>query len=96
VLKINLQNESLEEMTDIETVEYLLKICGVGRWSTEYVLLRCPSRSNMFPGDDGGAGRNLQQYMGFEEKPDDEIIKRSPCGGNLMPALFIFISSSTN
>ena len=46
-------------MTDIEeTVQYLLKICRVGRWLRDYVLLRCLGRLNIFPGNDVGAARD--------------------------------------
>jgi DNA-3-methyladenine glycosylase II len=76
VIKRNLAIESLEEMTDTEIVQYLSKIRGVGRWSAEYVLLRGLGRLNMFPGDDVGAQRNLQNFMGLEERPDYEKIKK--------------------
>ena len=76
VIKRNLEIESLEEMTDTEIVQHLSKIRGVGRWSAEYVLLRGLGRLNVFPGDDVGAQRNLQQFMGLDERPDYDKIKR--------------------
>jgi len=71
--KIDIEN--LEIMKDAEAVQYLSRIRGVGRWSAEYVLLRGLGRINIFPGDDVGAQRNLQGFMGLGERPDYEKIK---------------------
>ncbi len=68
--------ESLEEMSDTGIVEHLSRIRGVGRWSSEYVLLRGLGRTNMFPGDDVGAQRNLQNFMGLDKRPDYKRIRR--------------------
>lgn len=68
--------ERLEGMKDTGIYQYLLKIRGVGRWSAEYALLRGLGRLNVFPGDDVGAQRNLQNFMGLKDRPDYEKIKR--------------------
>jgi len=66
----------LEKMPYIDSVQYLSEIRGVGRWTAEYVLLRGLGRINIFPGDDVGAQKNLQKFMGLGERPDYEQIKR--------------------
>ncbi len=76
MIKGNLAVEGLEEMDDPGIVQYLLKIRGVGRWSAEYALLRGIGRINVFPGDDVGAQKNLQKFLGIEEVPDYERIKK--------------------
>jgi DNA-3-methyladenine glycosylase II len=76
VINRKLEIESLQEMTDTEVVQYLSKIRGVGRWSAEYVLLRGLGRISMFPGDDVGAQRNLQNFLRLDERPDYEKIKK--------------------
>jgi DNA-3-methyladenine glycosylase II len=76
IIKGNVKMENLEKMSDAEIVEYLSSIRGVGRWSAEYVLLRGLGRLDMFPGDDVGAQKNLQTFMGLDERPDYEQIKR--------------------
>ena len=76
IINGNLGIESLEKMSDAGIVEYLSGIRGVGRWSAEYVLLRGLGRLDMFPGDDVGAQKNLQNFMRLEERPDYEQIKR--------------------
>jgi len=76
IINGNVEIESLEKLSDDEIVEYLSRIRGVGRWSAEYVLLRGLGRINMFPGDDVGAQKNLQNFMGLDERPGYEQIKR--------------------
>ena len=71
----NVEIEILETMSDIDIIEYLSRIRGVGRWSAEYVLLRGLGRINIFPGDDVGAQKNLQNFMGLRERPDYDQIK---------------------
>lgn len=76
IINGNVEVENLKKKNDDEILEYLSKIRGVGRWSAEYVLLRGLGRINMFPGDDVGAQKNLQNFMGLDERPDYQRIKR--------------------
>ena len=80
-LVINSVNYSLnlaemDKMTNAEITDYLSPIRGIGRWSTEYVLLRALGRLDIFPGDDIGAQNNLQRLFHLDKKPDYEQIKR--------------------
>jgi len=64
----------LNNMTNVEAVESLSTIRGIGRWSAEYVLLRGLGRLDTFPGDDIGAQNNLQRLFHLSRKPAyDEI-----------------------
>lgn len=65
----------LEAMNDEEVKISLSSMRGVGRWTAEYVLLRGLGRLNIFPGDDVGAQKNLQQLLHLEQKPTYEKIK---------------------
>lgn len=76
IINRNVEIENLEKISNTEIAQYLSRIRGVGRWSSEYVLLRGLGRINMFPGDDVGAQRNLQDFMGLDKRPDYEQIKR--------------------
>ena len=78
MIRGNLAIESLEKMTAAEIVQYLSKIRGFGRWSAEaeYVLLRDLGRLHIFLGDNEGAQRNPQNFMGLEARPDYEKIKK--------------------
>jgi DNA-3-methyladenine glycosylase II len=49
---------------------------GVGRWPSEYVLLRGLGRLHVFPGDDVGARNNLQRWLGLLEPPDYDGVRR--------------------
>ncbi|MEO8514448.1 MAG: DNA-3-methyladenine glycosylase 2 family protein [Ignavibacteria bacterium] len=72
--------EELEEMTSKQTVEHLLKIHGIGRWSAEYVLLRGLGRIDIFPGDDVGAQKNLMLLMGLKKLPNYDEVKKITAG----------------
>lgn len=66
----------LDNMTNEEVVFFLSELRGVGRWSSEYVLLRGLGRLDVFPGDDVGAQKNLQQLLGLEKRPNYDEIKQ--------------------
>lgn len=76
IINRSMEIERLEEMNDADIYQHRSKIRGVGRWSAEYVLLRGLGRLNVFPGDDVGAQRNIQNFMGLEDRPGYEKIKK--------------------
>ena len=61
VSEAELDLESLVGLDDDEASRQLLGLAGIGRWSTEYVLLRGLGRLHVLPGDDVGARNNLQR-----------------------------------
>lgn len=66
---------TLDGKTNAEVVEYLSGIRGIGRWSSEYTLLRGLGRLDSFPGDDVGAQNNLQRLFCLEAKSGYDEIK---------------------
>lgn len=72
----NLNLDFDELASDEDIIEYLTAIRGVGRWTAEYVLLRGLGRTNIFPGDDVAAQKNLKALFGLNEKPGYEEIKK--------------------
>jgi DNA-3-methyladenine glycosylase II len=52
----------------------LLALRGIGRWSAEYVLLRCLGRLDVFPADDVGARNKLQRFFDLPTAPNREQI----------------------
>ncbi len=66
---------NLENMTNEEIVVFLSKMRGIGRWSSEYVLLRGLGRLDVFPGDDVGAQNNLMRMFHLGSKPNYEQIR---------------------
>lgn len=68
--------DEISGMDDEAAVAHLRKIRGVGRWTAEYVLLRGLGRLHVFPGDDVGARRNLERWLGLTESLDYEGVHR--------------------
>lgn len=58
--------EALHGLDDEAACRELYRLRGIGRWSAEYVLLRGLGRLHVFPADDVGGRRNLQQWLGSE------------------------------
>ena len=62
--------DEIETLEDRSAIEQLSRIKGVGRWTTEYFLLRGLGRTHIFPGDDVGARNNLQSWLEIQERLD--------------------------
>lgn len=67
--------ERLHGMSDLDAVEFLMQIRGIGRWSAEYTLLRGLGRLGVFPGDDVGGQNSLRKWMGLRKNPDYEKVQ---------------------
>lgn len=65
----------LENKSNEKIINFLSSLRGIGRWSSEYVLLRGLGRLDVFPGDDVGAQKNLQQLLNLSKRPDYDEIK---------------------
>lgn len=61
---------SIESLDDADAIAALSKFAGVGRWTSEYVLLRGIGRVNIFPGDDVGGRNGLRDYLSLREDLD--------------------------
>jgi DNA-3-methyladenine glycosylase II len=59
--------EALRDADDDEEMGTLLGLPGIGRWSSEYVMLRGLARYHVLPGDDVGARNNLRRRFGLAE-----------------------------
>jgi DNA-3-methyladenine glycosylase II len=76
----SLDLDDLEKMEEAEAVTRLIGLKGVGRWSAEYVLLRGLGRWSVFPGDDVGARRHLENWLQQDEPLDYEGVRRVLAG----------------
>lgn len=68
----------LDEVTQLdnqECLERLIAIRGVGRWTAEYVMLRGLGRTDVFPGDDVGARKNLERWLRLKKKLDYDRVR---------------------
>ncbi len=77
VLAGTLDLDALAHLDDAAAVARLQELRGVGRWTAEYVLLRGLGRLEIFPGDDVGARRNLQRWLGLASPLDYEGVRRA-------------------
>ncbi len=68
--------ENLDSLDDDDAVKALSLLKGLGRWSAEYVLLRGLGRRHLFPGDDVGARRKLQDWLNLKEALDYQGVRR--------------------
>jgi DNA-3-methyladenine glycosylase II len=68
--------EKLKLLDDESALRFLCSLRGLGRWSAEYILLRALGRTNIFPGDDVGAQKNLQRWLKLPAPPGHQEIRR--------------------
>ena len=78
--------KALETLDEEAALRFLCSQRGIGRWSAEYLLLRTLGRTNVFPGDDVGAQKNLQRWLQLPEPPDYQGVRNllacwQPYGG---------------
>ncbi|MCI4670696.1 MAG: DNA-3-methyladenine glycosylase [Bacteroidia bacterium] len=59
-----------------EASQQLKKIRGIGKWSSNYILLRCLRYPDAFPLGDAALYNSVKKLLGMESKPtDDELLK---------------------
>lgn len=81
-----LERSIITNLNDDEAVERLRQLYGVGRWSSEYTLLRGDGRLGIFPGDDVGVRKHLEKWLGLSHRLDYDGVSRiletwQPFGG---------------
>ena len=81
-----LERSIIADLSDEKAVERLRQLYGVGRWSAEYALLRGDGRLGIFPGDDVGVRKHLEQWLGLNYRLDYDGVSRiletwQPFGG---------------
>lgn len=68
--------ENLNNLAEAAVAERLLALRGVGRWTTEYVLLRGLGHWSVFPGDDLGVRRHMQACLKIAEPLNYQEVRR--------------------
>ncbi|MBS0181434.1 MAG: DNA-3-methyladenine glycosylase 2 family protein [Nitrospira sp.] len=71
-----LDPDGFATMDDAETINRLMELRGVGRWTAEYTLLRGLGRIHQFPGDDVGAQKSLHRWLRLKRPPDYDHARR--------------------
>jgi DNA-3-methyladenine glycosylase II len=77
IVRRELDLESIEGEDDSVVRQRLLELRGVGRWTSEYVLLRGLGRLHVFPGDDVGAQKRLARWLGRSRPLDYAGVRRA-------------------
>ena len=72
-LKNNMDFEFLQQKTDDEIIDYLIKIKGVGRWTIQMILMFPMDRPDVFPVDDLGIQNNMKEIYGL--KSEKKVLK---------------------
>jgi DNA-3-methyladenine glycosylase II len=67
---------SFTTMDDVEIMNRLMELRGVGRWTAEYTLLRGLGRVHQFPSDDVGAQKGLQRWLRLRRPPDYDHVRK--------------------
>jgi DNA-3-methyladenine glycosylase II len=75
--------------------EELMRLPGVGRWTADYVSLRCLRDPAALPVDDVGLQNAIKQQLGLSQKPDaDDIRKYSERWNNWQAYASFYLWSS--
>ncbi len=75
ILKEELQKLSFEEVQN-----KLIELKGIGKWSANYVMLRCLRFTEAFPLDDVGFQNALKNNLQMDRKPNKEDIEKISAG----------------
>ncbi len=80
----SLSKQSLLNLNSFDLAKTeLMRLHGVGKWTAEYVCLRCLKDPTALPVDDVGLQNAIKQQLGLKEKPSvDDIYKFSECWQN--------------
>jgi DNA-3-methyladenine glycosylase II len=65
---------AIQKMADIEIIERLVQVRGVGRWTVEMLLIFKLGRPDVFPADDFGVRDGFRVAYGLEEMPKPKEI----------------------
>ena len=90
-----LDGDHVSNLPDEEAVARLRELYGVGRWTAEYALLRGDGRLQIFPGDDVGVRRRLEQWLGLKNSLITAAFNRRWRNGTRTEVWCTCISSQT-
>ena len=65
----DLNLKKLEQKSDSEVIEELVKVKGIGEWTAKCYLLGCLKRIDVWPSSDLGLIVAVQKLKGMEERP---------------------------
>ncbi len=70
--------EELRQQPDVEIIEALIQIRGIGRWTAEYTLIRGFGRFDALPTGDAGLQNGYKTIYRLDRKPSkEELIEKA-------------------
>ncbi|HEY0433814.1 MAG TPA: DNA-3-methyladenine glycosylase 2 family protein [Chitinophagaceae bacterium] len=75
-LEHGIGHEKLSKMTNDEVIEYLTQIKGVGRWTTEMLLMFALRREDVFAIDDLGLQQAVTKLFDLRHRKKKILLKR--------------------
>jgi len=69
---VNLNRVSL--LDDQQVIDELIKIKGIGKWSAEMFLIFHLGRLDVWPVDDLGLQKGVQQLLNLDQRPDKKAL----------------------
>jgi DNA-3-methyladenine glycosylase II len=67
---------SLEQLTDEEVIDAIVKVKGLGRWSAEMFLMFRLRRPDVLPVDDLGIVNAVRRLYGLRKRPTPERLRK--------------------
>lgn len=64
----DLENHNWDSMSDTDIIAFLTQIKGVGKWTSEMILIFTIGRPDIFPIDDLGIQQAMARLYGLDEK----------------------------
>ncbi|MBM3222566.1 MAG: hypothetical protein FJZ47_02000 [Candidatus Tectomicrobia bacterium] len=71
-----LQLDTLPQQSDTAVIEQLVRVKGIGRWTAEMFLIFALGRLDVFPVDDLGIRKAIQQLYGYQRLPAPVTMQR--------------------
>jgi DNA-3-methyladenine glycosylase II len=68
--------DKIEELSDEEIIEQLIKVKGIGRWTAEMFLIFSLVRKNVISYHDLGIRKGLQWFYGLKSEPKERDFKK--------------------
>lgn len=68
--------DKIEELSDEEIIEQLIKVKGIGRWTAEMFLIFSLVRKNVISYQDLGIRKGLQWFYGLKSEPKERDFKK--------------------
>lgn len=68
--------DQLDRLSNEDLISFFYHFKGIGRWSSEYILLRGFGRIELLPGDDTGIKKSIKKLFHLHKTPEYDQIKK--------------------